>query len=128
VTSMQAIVSDGISMGRPCCQMFWCCEPLQNNRHQYCHTHFDNHYNCIIEGCSEHVHVLEQTLPDGTTNTKVMKTCSNPVHISIEKHSQERSTGSFLFKEPLKKAHAQPLESLSTSSQISSQDMEEEVE
>ena len=35
----QAIVGDGLSMGRPCCGVFRCKEPLLNNRHRFCTEH-----------------------------------------------------------------------------------------
>ena len=44
----QVIVGDGLRMGRPCCGVFRCTEPLQNNRHRFCKTHFDNHDICAI--------------------------------------------------------------------------------
>ncbi|KAJ3500906.1 hypothetical protein NMY22_g19105 [Coprinellus aureogranulatus] len=118
--AVQSIVTDGLSIGRPCCATFRCPKPLQNNRHRFCADHFDQHYICAVEGCERPVRTAQTTHLDGTVKEKQMKTCDNPVHADIEKRKSERSTGSFLLRTRLQHANI--------SGQAASQDVEEEVE
>lgn len=48
----QAIVGDGLSMGRPCCGEFRCTILLSNQKHRYCPEHFGLHDQCAIDGCN----------------------------------------------------------------------------
>ncbi|KAJ7587809.1 hypothetical protein C8J56DRAFT_942650, partial [Mycena floridula] len=68
---VSADVTDGVTLGHPCCASFNCHVPLGNNRHIYCSEH--NHLNniCAIVGCSNLI------LPDH-------KTCSDPAHQAVE--------------------------------------------
>ena len=80
----QAIVADGISMGHPCCGVFWCTEPLLNNCHWLCATHDHLHSVCHIVDCDEPVVVKEIIMLDGRVIQKRMKTCSLPLHQEME--------------------------------------------
>lgn len=90
----QAIVGDGLSMGRPCCGIFKCQEPLQNNRHRFCAVHYSFHDVCAVVNCENPVleDVTVDTI-DGTSKTTKRKTCSLPLHQQMEKKHHERSTG-----------------------------------
>ena len=44
----QAIVGDGLSIGRPCCGVFQCRDPLENNCHRFCAKHTNLHNVCAI--------------------------------------------------------------------------------
>jgi len=72
----QVIVCDGISMGCPCCGIFRCVKPLQNNRHRFCATHFAYHKVCAINGCNQ------PTLTD-------KKACADPLHQKMERMNFE---------------------------------------
>jgi len=126
----QAIVGDGLSMGRPCCGVFRCREPLENNRHRFCATHNNLHDICAIVNCDNPVLQLEKEDPKGGPPKIVKKkTCSLPTHQQIETKHHERSTGSFLYKERLQHAQvSQPLDSLATSHHVPEQDIQEDFE
>jgi len=97
----QVIVGDGLSMGRPCCGVFRCTEPLQNNRHRFCKTHFSNHNICAIVGC-------DNPTSDGS------KTCSDKEHKALEKKNKEHGAAAFTLKERLHKTQfSHPTESIS---------------
>ncbi len=68
----QAVVSDGIAMGRPCCGDFRCQIPLANNRHRFCPEHSHLNYECAIVGCSSKV-------------VEGSKSCADPVHQETER-------------------------------------------
>ncbi|TFK80894.1 hypothetical protein K466DRAFT_503083 [Polyporus arcularius HHB13444] len=68
----QAILSDGIAMGRPCCGEFKCQIPLANNCHRFCPTHFHLHFKCAVIGCNADV-------AEGS------KSCPDPVHQEMER-------------------------------------------
>lgn len=46
-----AILTDGISMGRPCCGIFRCKVSLANNRHRFCPDHASQHGVCGVLEC-----------------------------------------------------------------------------
>lgn len=102
-------------MDQPCCGVFKCQEPLQNNRHRFCAVHFGSHDVCAIIGCENPV--LEDMAVDpvdGTPRMTKKKVCSLPLHQQMEKKHHERSTGSFLYKERLQHAKiSQPMDSFS---------------
>lgn len=111
-------MGDGISMGRPCCGVFRCVEPLQNNRHRFCQTHYFHHDICAIVGCSDVV-------------IKGTKTCSNTIHQGMEEKNRARGKAAFTLKERLQ--HAQILnatEAIPTSSDehIEQHGLEEHIE
>lgn len=114
------MVTDGLSIGRPCCGVFRCPNSLQNNRHRFCAEHFDQHNICAIEGCTSVVRVVMVTERDGTVKEKRMKACDDPVHVAIETRKHERSTGCFLLKTRLQHAHI--------TAQAASEDVDEEEE
>lgn len=86
------IVGDGVSIGHPCCGIFSCTEPLQNNRHRFCKTHFEEHQKCAINGCNSPISDKDNT-----------KTCSDPAHKSMEKKNKEKAEASFTLKEKYSK-------------------------
>ena len=97
----QVIAGDGLSMGRLCCGVFRCTEPLQNKRHRFCKTHFNNHDICTIVGC-------DNPTSDGS------KTCSDNEHKTLEKKNKERGAAAFMLKERLRKTQfSHPTESIS---------------
>jgi len=117
-------------MGRPCCGVFRCREPLENNWHRFCAKHDKLHDVCAIVNCDNPVLEVETEDPKGgPQNIVKKKTCSLPTHQQIETKHHERSTGSFLYKERLQHAQvSQPLDSLATSCQVPEQDIKEDFE
>lgn len=114
---VQAIVADGISIGRPCCGIFRCTEPLQNNQHRFCATHFSRHDICAIDGCE---------LPIQLTPKK-LKTCTDPIHQEIERKKKARGNAAFILKDRWKDAQALYGEGIPTSAE-EHVDVEDEVE
>jgi len=101
-------------MGCPCCATFACREPLQNNRHRYCKTHFDQHNVCAIIQCDK--------LITGSDS----KTCSNPVHKEFERKNKEKGTSNFILKERFRNTNAsQPVDTLGTQQIDQVEDVEE---
>jgi hypothetical protein len=119
-------------MGQPCCGVFRCQEPLQNNRQRFCAVHFDSHDVCAVVGCDNPVLRLEDATVDpidGTSKITKRKTCILPLHQQMEKKHHERSTGSFLYKERLQHAKiSQPVNSFSGARRVPEQDIQEDFE
>ncbi|KAG2031375.1 hypothetical protein BDR03DRAFT_936378 [Suillus americanus] len=44
---VQVVVTDGLSMGCPCCNVFQCHNPLANNRSRFCQQHLDEGLNNV---------------------------------------------------------------------------------
>ncbi|TFK17030.1 hypothetical protein FA15DRAFT_683625 [Coprinopsis marcescibilis] len=67
-----AIVSDGITIGHPCCNVAHCEEPLANCKiDRFCQRHASCNSVCAIDGC-------EYSISPG------YKTCSDPDHCELE--------------------------------------------
>jgi hypothetical protein len=97
------IVGDGLSIGRPCCAVFACCKPLQNNRHRYCKTHFSQHDVCAVILCEKPI--------TGSDS----KTCSDPEHKEFERKNKEKGASNFILKERFRYTQAsQPVDTLAT--------------
>ncbi|EDR16176.1 uncharacterized protein LACBIDRAFT_301995 [Laccaria bicolor S238N-H82] len=97
------IVGDGLSIGRPCCAVFACREPLQNNRHRYCKTHFSQHDVCAVMLCEEPISGADS------------KTCSDPEHKEFERKNKEKGASNFILKERFRHTQAsQPVDTLAT--------------
>ena len=126
----QAIIGNGLSMGRPCCGVVRCQEPLENNWHWFCATHNSLHNICAIINCDNPILQFEKEDPKGRPPKIVKKkTCSLPTHQQIETKHHEHSTGSFLYKERLQYVQvSQPLDSLATSCHVPEQDIQEDFE
>jgi hypothetical protein len=126
----QAIVGDGLSIGRPCCGVFRCKEPLLNNRHRFCLEHQNLHEVCAINGCINPVaELLTQDPNGGSPKISKKKTCSLSIHQQIESKHQQRSTGSFLYKQRLQHAQiSQPIDSFSGARHVQEQDLQEDFE
>ncbi|KAL0954922.1 hypothetical protein HGRIS_003855, partial [Hohenbuehelia grisea] len=84
----QVIVTDGLTLGDPCCAVPNCKEPLQSNKHRFCRTHFPQHDICAIRGCEN---------PATAKN----KTCDLPQHREMERLSLERGKSMFTLKHRL---------------------------
>jgi CxC6 like cysteine cluster associated with KDZ transposases len=101
-------------MGRPCCAVFRCVEPLQNNRHRYCATHFAQHNICAVRDCNLPVVVGS-------------KTCVTPLHRKMEKINTERGKAAFTLKERYQHARVSHPNDSTASTGTLPDDLEENV-
>src|SRR5882762_7901735 len=85
-------MTDGLCMGHPRCAIPPCRDPLSNNRHRFCPTHFHHHYICAVQSCSRPV------VPPG-------KMCENPQHRQMEKLNKARGEASFQFASRMQRIH-----------------------
>ncbi|KZP00080.1 hypothetical protein CALVIDRAFT_476434, partial [Calocera viscosa TUFC12733] len=49
--TLSCAITDGVSIGRPCCAIHNCPNPLPSNRAHYCHVHTTLESICAVEGC-----------------------------------------------------------------------------
>lgn len=68
---MRAVVTDGITIGRPCCSVHDCQNPLPSQRARFCDVHSDLDGQCVVVGCQERA----------TPNNQ---TCIDPSHRALE--------------------------------------------
>ena len=71
----EVVVTDGVTIRRPCCAVPYCKNPLASNRHCFCSakpTHHARKLICVVDGCERPV----------TTNAK---SCNDPLHSKMEK-------------------------------------------
>ena len=81
--TVQPVMTDGLySLGHTRCSVPSCREPLGLNRHRFCPVHFENHYVCAVQRCSEPVQ------PPG-------KMCANQQHRQMEKLNKVRAEAPF---------------------------------
>ena len=63
---LRAVVMDGITIGRPCCGVHDCKEPLPSQRARFCRTHSHLDALCVVVGCTTQAEPKFQTCPDPT--------------------------------------------------------------
>lgn len=49
--TVSGVVTDGVTLGHPCCNVDDCKEPLAKVTDEYCHLHIDNGSRCCVKGC-----------------------------------------------------------------------------
>lgn len=86
-----AVVIDGVTIGRPCCSIHNCHDPLQSNQDRFCPDHARFNLVCAVVGC------------DVPTAPK-SRTCLDPDHQATEKTHHERGQARFQLKERMKRA------------------------
>ncbi|KAJ8090069.1 hypothetical protein PM082_018649 [Marasmius tenuissimus] len=83
---LHAVVTDGVTIGRPCCKVHNCTQPLINNQAHYCCIHEELlHNTCVVNGC------INQARPG-------CQTCSVPEHIALEDYRNLKGKGFFLLQ------------------------------
>jgi hypothetical protein len=121
VRKVWVVVIDGITIGRPCCGVHNCFEPLPNNNDRFCSVHVLTHNNiCVIVGC----------------NNNVMKdrlTCAIPDHQAVENLRNDRGKARFQLQHRLQRARVSHpnntvAEDQPTSEIANADDAEEEFE
>ncbi|EPQ49828.1 hypothetical protein GLOTRDRAFT_51546, partial [Gloeophyllum trabeum ATCC 11539] len=88
---LQAVVTDGNTMGHPCCAVHNCHNPLANTRRRYCPTHEDLNALCAVDGCRRKASEGQQTCPE-------------PDHRKLEDAYRQRGKALFQLRERLAKA------------------------
>src|ERR1700728_1921002 len=97
---VEAAVTDGLTIGHPCCTAFACPLALSSNRHQFCNTHSPLRLQCAISSCSRPVVQHSKTV-DGRLVTTTMKTCDDPMHQEMERLNKEQSKANFQLSQKL---------------------------
>jgi CxC6 like cysteine cluster associated with KDZ transposases len=85
---IRSMVTDGVTLGHPCCAIHECKNPLQSHRMRYCLIHSNKEAECSILNCSN---------PAQTG----FKTCTSPTCRGLEDHYDERKTAMFQLKRRL---------------------------
>lgn len=76
---ISAGVTDGVTVGHPCCFVLNCQEPLEKGRDRYCPLHRHLTEICAVDGC------------EGRT-TRGFVTCVDPAHRAWEAKRRSRQT------------------------------------
>jgi hypothetical protein len=112
--TVSAVVIDGVTVGRPCCGVHNCKDPLPTNRHRFCVEHQDLANVCAIVGC-------DQPIVAGK------RTCNDSVHQDIERIHTERGQAQFQLQERLKRARvAHPNDAVAGEGGMPEDDKDEE--
>jgi hypothetical protein len=85
---IHSMVTDGVTLGHPCCAIHECKNPLESHRMRYCLAHSNKEAECSILSCSN---------PAQTG----FKTCASPACRDLENHYDERKTAMFQLKRRL---------------------------
>jgi hypothetical protein len=88
--SLRAAVTDGVTIGHPCCGFHDCKEPLTTQRDKHCchHQHLNN--TCAVTTCSNNTDGRHQT-------------CSQPGHRILETRGVEAHTALFQLRRRLER-------------------------
>ncbi|KAG2348655.1 hypothetical protein BDR05DRAFT_847308, partial [Suillus weaverae] len=73
----EVIVTNGITVGRPCCAVPQCMSPLMSNHHRYCSEHKKLKLVCTVEGCGRPV-------TNDSKTGKSHKACNDPTHLKMD--------------------------------------------
>ncbi|KZT50698.1 hypothetical protein CALCODRAFT_444209 [Calocera cornea HHB12733] len=89
---LSCAITDGVSIGRPCCRVHNCANPLPTNRSRYCLQHQAIDAICAVEGC-------EEPAPTGR------RTCNTPEHRQLEDHYNATGKSFKILKKRLQQAY-----------------------
>jgi hypothetical protein len=85
--SFRAVVTDGVTLGHPCCKVHNCTNPLPSNRAHFCNSVADDHRLlkelCVVTGCDKKAE-------------KDHLTCSYKEHRELEE--QRKGSGKAFFR------------------------------
>ncbi|KJA13704.1 hypothetical protein HYPSUDRAFT_72911 [Hypholoma sublateritium FD-334 SS-4] len=87
---VRTIVSDGVTIGHPCCNVAHCPQPLLHKRKRFCPGHEYLEGLCAVEGC------LDPIIEDSMT-------CNNLKHREMYKTYQKRNGANFQLKKRLER-------------------------
>jgi len=85
---LRVIVTDGITIGHPCCGVAHCDKPLDNSKERFCEGHKNQENICSIIGCNK------RTMPNSLT-------CPIPKHCAMEKQRSASNKGFFTLRHRL---------------------------
>ncbi|KAJ6448452.1 hypothetical protein C8R45DRAFT_850345 [Mycena sanguinolenta] len=106
----RSAVTDGITIGRPCCSIHDCLEPLPTAKHRYCNSHRQFDQQCIVTNCD---HNAEPGF----------RTCSVAEHRSLESYHYLQGKAMFQLKHRLERLKvSQTHNSISTGSHVTARD------
>ncbi|TFK59183.1 hypothetical protein BDN72DRAFT_906089 [Pluteus cervinus] len=88
--SFRAVVTDGITLGHPCCKVHNCPNPLPNNRAHFCEDHKDRKKTCVVVECKV---VAEEGFG----------TCTDPAHRLLETTRNEKKRAFFQLQKRLQR-------------------------
>ncbi|TFK54807.1 hypothetical protein OE88DRAFT_1778248, partial [Heliocybe sulcata] len=88
---VHALVTDGLTIGHPCCNVRHCDRPLLSNRDHYCSDHAYREQICAVEYCEQPVE-------------SDFKTCSDLNHRALEAHYKNRNKAMFQLKARMHRA------------------------
>ncbi|KAJ3743291.1 hypothetical protein EV360DRAFT_57709, partial [Lentinula raphanica] len=108
--SLRAVVTDGVTLGHPCCKVHNCTEPLENNRHHWCKTHSQQKLLCSFTDCAR------PACPG-------KRTCDEPLHRRYEEYRLLKGKGFFLLRQRLQRAGVIQLSSSISSSSAKEDDL-----
>ncbi|KAG1799568.1 uncharacterized protein BJ212DRAFT_1248604, partial [Suillus subaureus] len=80
----KVIMTDGVTIGQPCCAIPQCKNPLMTNHCRYCLEHQNLESICAMEGCS-------QAVTSDPKTRKLRKACNDPIHVKMEAANMESS-------------------------------------
>ncbi|KAF8884482.1 hypothetical protein BD779DRAFT_1443171, partial [Infundibulicybe gibba] len=85
---VRVIVTDGITIGHPCCSVLHCSEPLSNNNNRFCPGHMAQESICAVDSCGSQVDPGFQT-------------CSQTKHRELEIKYTGTDKGFFQLRDQL---------------------------
>lgn len=86
----RAVVTDGVTLGHPCCAEHDCPEPLISNRHHFCKKHTAFEGRCVVRDCAN-------------PRLESSQVCYLPEHQDIEKERKLRGKSQFQLKDRLRR-------------------------
>ncbi|KAI0739978.1 hypothetical protein C8Q80DRAFT_1112092 [Daedaleopsis nitida] len=92
VAYVDALVCDGIEMGRPCCSVPHCTMPLASTQDRFCPGHSDQALLCVVDCCS-------------APAQEGHKTCSDPAHRALEDRFDLQNKAQFHLRDRLQRNH-----------------------
>ncbi|KDR71688.1 hypothetical protein GALMADRAFT_74493 [Galerina marginata CBS 339.88] len=84
----RVIVTDGITIGHPCCGVAHCAIPLASNKDRFCPDHQDQGNICCVVGCSNRIELS-------------FLTCTEPNHRELDRQRQLGNKGFFQLRDRL---------------------------
>ncbi|KAJ7065822.1 hypothetical protein C8F01DRAFT_1218892 [Mycena amicta] len=87
---VRSCVTDGITIGRPCCRVQDCLEPLPTVKHRFCTTHQNEDRMCVVKDCLEEAE-------------EGYRTCPEADHRSLEQYHKLQGKAMFQLKRRLER-------------------------
>lgn len=87
---LRAVVTDGVTLGHPCCGVHDCKEPLRSQRNRHCEAHRYKDSECAVVGCANDASPMHTT-------------CAEPDHRGLEARGVEAHTAMFQLRRRLER-------------------------